>query len=631
MPNAAKTIKLGALVQSFVLNRASLNKEKRTVTVQFASEAPVKRWFGTEILQCDAASCDLGRMQSGAAVLMEHDTDQRIGITESATMTVSRTGEAVVRFARTPQGDSAMAEVEDGTLKWISVGYRVNKFEVDDAETEYRAINWEPLEVSFVAIPADPSAKVLRSGRNNEEHEVTMFTRNAGGTTNQPPATPPAAIPPMTNPPAAPNVVTQPDFSRELEEVREIGALTIHWQRSHPEVIEIAEKAIRDKVPLMKFQRNLLEVVSKPGRQDISAPGIGEGGAQPNRGPQSIGHRFITSEAYKRAMQANSPQARRGISVQLSDEFQFRADHNILTRATFSATTEGIGGATAGAAGTSMAQQILPGIPGILGLQPLTVADLFAQGATNGDSVRYIKEATYTQAATRVAEGGNKPEATLDLDIVVDVVEKTAVFLNVTDEMLSDFAQMSSFINGRLGYMVQSLEDVQLISGSGTNQIRGILNRTGIQTISGAANTVDQFLRAIEYVRGANGVGFGQPDAVVINPLDWLKVRLTKDTNGQYLFGGPGYAPYGTGGFSNVSFMWGVPVVATTAIAQGTALAGAFRTAAQIFRRMGLTIESTNSHASNFIANIITIRAEQRMALAVYQPNKFCAITAIPA
>jgi HK97 family phage major capsid protein len=76
--------------------------------------------------------------------------------------------------------------------------------------------------------------------------------------------------------------------------------------------------------------------------------------------------------------------------------------------------------------------------------------------------------------------------------------------------------------------------------------------------------------------------------------------------------------------------MWGLPVVSTTSIAQGTALVGAFRMGAQIFRRMGLTIKTTNSDGSKFLSNILTIVAEERLALAVYQPNKFCSITSIP-
>lgn len=616
MPTMANKLKLGALCRTFELKRSSLDKEKRTVRVQFASEEPVARWFGDEILECTREACDLSRFNAGAAVLIEHDVDQRCGITESGTMTAAHVGEAEIRFSKNERGNAAMAEVEDGTLKWVSVGYRVNKFEVDEDEEEYRAISWEPLEVSFVAIPADPSARVLRSGRNNEEREVlTMMTRSEGGTNQQ-------AAPPASNASAA--VITQEDFSRQLDEAREIVALMGHYQKKCPKVVEAGERALKDKTPIAKFQKTVMELIETDSSQDISAPAIGDGQPQRHRGPVSPGERFVTSDAYKRALASGSPAARRAISIFIAEEFQFRSDPALLTRATFSTATEAVSG-TAG-----MNIDARPGMPGILGLQPLLVADLFAQGTTNGDTVRYLREDTFTNAATRVAEGAAKPEASLDISIVNATVEKVAVFLNVTDEMLADFAQMSSFINGRLGYMVEQVTDQQLLSGTGTNQIRGVLNTSGIQTISGATNTIDQFLRAIEYVRGANGVGFGQPDALVINPLNWLSARLTKDANGQYLFGGPGYAPYGVGGYSNMGMAWGVPVLSTTAITAGTALTGAFRTAAQIFRRQGLTIESTNSHASLFVSNIVTIRAEQRLALAVYQPAKFCAITAIP-
>ncbi len=131
------------------------------------------RWFGEEILDHSATSVNLSRLRNGGAVLLEHDTNQRCGITESAEIGADRSGEAVVRFARTPLGDMTMGEVKDGTLRFLSVGYRVGKFEVDEEEEKYRATSWEPLEISFVAIPADPSARVFRS--NDQEHEPEIM------------------------------------------------------------------------------------------------------------------------------------------------------------------------------------------------------------------------------------------------------------------------------------------------------------------------------------------------------------------------------------------------------------------------------------------------------------------------
>jgi len=126
-------------------------------------------------------------------------------------------------------------------------------------------------------------------------------------------------------------------------------------------------------------------------------------------------------------------------------------------------------------------------------------------------------------------------------------------------------------------------------------------------------------------------IGFFEPDAIVLNPLDWQTIRLSKDANGQYYAGGPFTGAYAVGGYSVAGFLWGKPVIETTAIAQGTGLVGAFRTGGQIFRRMGLTMEMTNSDASDFQYNRIAIRAEERLALVIYRPLAFCTVTGIPA
>jgi HK97 family phage major capsid protein len=70
-----------------------------------------------------------------------------------------------------------------------------------------------------------------------------------------------------------------------------------------------------------------------------------------------------------------------------------------------------------------------------------------------------------------------------------------------------------------------------------------------------------------------------------------------------------------------------LPVALTAAIAAGTALVGAFRTAAQIFRKGGIRVEASNSHSDYFVKNLTAIRAEKRLALAVYIPGAFGKVT----
>lgn len=271
--------------------------------------------------------------------------------------------------------------------------------------------------------------------------------------------------------------------------------------------------------------------------------------------------------------------------------------------------------------------------PGVVLLeqQPLTIAQLFAQAETTNSTVRVLKETSYTQAATAVAEEGLKPEATFALNEADFPVRKIAVIGRVTDEMISDQPAVRDYINARLGYMVQSKEDSDLLNGAGGNAITGVLNTGGIQNESAAASpsSFDAFAKALNKVRN---VGFFEPDAIVMHPSDWQMMQLIRDNENRFFVGSPFDNPTVTvGGYTVAGTLWKKPVVTTTTIAQGTALVGAFRTGGQIFRRMGLTMEMTNSDASDFQYNRIAIRCETRLALAIYRPLAFCTVTGIPA
>ena len=271
-------------------------------------------------------------------------------------------------------------------------------------------------------------------------------------------------------------------------------------------------------------------------------------------------------------------------------------------------------------------------------LRRLTVADLLAQGTTDSATVRYLLETTNTNAAAAVTEGDLKPESTITFTQVDEPVRKVATFLPVSDEMLEDVAQIRSYLDNRLRLFVQHAEEAQLLNGSGTApNLRGILNRTGIQTATRAAlgtatgetaaasTLANAFYQAITNIR-INALV--EPDGIVVHPTNWAQMRLAKDANGQYYAGGPMVGPYGNGQIAGETY-WGVPVVVTSAITANTALVGAFGTMAQVFYRNGLTVEASNSHSDFFQKNLTAIRAERRLALAVYRPQAFHAITAL--
>jgi HK97 family phage major capsid protein len=263
-------------------------------------------------------------------------------------------------------------------------------------------------------------------------------------------------------------------------------------------------------------------------------------------------------------------------------------------------------------------------------MRRLTIADLLASGTTDSGTVRYVNETSNTNAAAATTEGEPKPESTIVFGQVDEPVRKVATFLPVSDEMLEDVSQLRSYLDGRLRLFVEHAEEAQLLSGNGTApNLRGLLNRTGIQTAAkgAGANVLDFIYTAITNIRNNAHV---EPDGIVMHPTNFASIRTAKDGNQQYYGGGPFTGPYGNGGIA-ADNVWGLPVVVTSAIAVNTALVGAFGTQAQVFRRGGLTVEASNSHADFFQRNLTAIRAEERLALAVYRPAAFHALTALNA
>lgn len=261
----------------------------------------------------------------------------------------------------------------------------------------------------------------------------------------------------------------------------------------------------------------------------------------------------------------------------------------------------------------------------IQGVRPrLVVADLLGKGTISGNAISYFVEGALEGAFTTVAEAGAKPQLhVVDPTAVVDSLKKIAGWTKFSDEMIEDLDFIVSEINNRLIYELQKFEEAQLLNGPGTGStILGLLNRSGIQTeargnLASNDTVADTIFRAITKVSTGSGL---DADGLVINPADYQGLRLTKDANGQYFGGGFFNGAYGNGGIAEQPNVWGLRTVVTPAIAAGTVLVGAFGQAATVYRKGGLRVESTNSHASDFTSNLVTVRVEERIALAVRRP-----------
>lgn len=172
----AETIKTGTLVRLFNFDRQTINQETRSVELSFSSEAPVERWFGTEILDHAPGAMRTDRIKAGGPLLLDHDRTAQIGVIEDVAVTADRKGRAIVRFGKSARAEEIYQDVLDGIRSNVSVGYQIHKMDITDPESDNptcRATDWEPLEISIVSIPADTSVGVGRSAEE-PDHETII-------------------------------------------------------------------------------------------------------------------------------------------------------------------------------------------------------------------------------------------------------------------------------------------------------------------------------------------------------------------------------------------------------------------------------------------------------------------------
>ena len=162
-----------------------VDSDNRTVELSFSSETPYGRWFGDEILCHDEECINLERFSNGlGTVLFNHDRDAVVGHIEKVWLEDNR-GKALVRFDTDEQSETIFQKVQSGTLQGVSVGYAIYRYEVlEDEDTKstngrfngpaYVVTDWEPLEISIVSVPADPTVGV---GRSAEEIHTSIDTQ----------------------------------------------------------------------------------------------------------------------------------------------------------------------------------------------------------------------------------------------------------------------------------------------------------------------------------------------------------------------------------------------------------------------------------------------------------------------
>jgi HK97 family phage major capsid protein len=171
----------GHQYRHFAIDRSKVEEAARTIELSFSSEDPCDRWWGTEILDHGSGSVRLARLQATAPLLLDHNTRDQIGVLEKIWIGSDRKGRALARFGKSARAEEIWQDVLDGIRKSVSVGYIVHRAvleEQNEQKETYRVMDWEPLEVSLVSVPADATVGVGRSA-DARDHQIIIEIPNS--------------------------------------------------------------------------------------------------------------------------------------------------------------------------------------------------------------------------------------------------------------------------------------------------------------------------------------------------------------------------------------------------------------------------------------------------------------------
>ena len=249
--------------------------------------------------------------------------------------------------------------------------------------------------------------------------------------------------------------------------------------------------------------------------------------------------------------------------------------------------------------------------------QQLVTRDFIAQATTDSDRVYYIRESAFEDNTATRGEASTKPQSDFDLTQEEAPVRKIATYVRMSTEMLNDTPGLVSYLTTRLPKKLRLEEDTQILYGNGTApNLEGItaVASAYVDTLADAdVNRFDVLVKAIAQARADEYFA----NAIMLNPADWYSMMLTKDGEGGYVF--PESARFG-GVAPRIA---GVPIIANTAVTSGDFLVGDFASGVQLYDRLQANVRFFEQDQDNAIKNMITVVAEERLALAIYRPTAF--------
>lgn len=277
-------------------------------------------------------------------------------------------------------------------------------------------------------------------------------------------------------------------------------------------------------------------------------------------------------------------------------------------------TSSAVGSATSGVIQIDRERGIVPEAR-----QELTMRSVLTARPTALPQIDFIKVNSALSKGSPQTEGSEKLENAVTFTTATANVRTLATWIPATVQILEDFDELLGFLQTSLPYYVRVEEEQQILSGDNTGQnLNGLITQaqafdTSLLVAAAGYTRIDCIARAVQQTQADKEL---MPTFIVVHPNDYWSIRLTKDSNGNYILGSPQMPGVGN--------IWGLMPVVTTHITAGTFLTGSGNpVAAEIRDRSGLVVEMSREHSDFFTKNKVAIRCEERLTLVVKRPDSY--------
>ena len=254
--------------------------------------------------------------------------------------------------------------------------------------------------------------------------------------------------------------------------------------------------------------------------------------------------------------------------------------------------------------------------------RPLSLLELIPTGTMQGSGIEYVVELGDLDDAAETGEGQIKPEGDVAFEEAEAPARTIAVWIKQRRQVLADVPELQAVLSSRLTYKVQRRIEAQILNGDGVGQnLLGLLNQTGIGSVPNdpAIPVSDLILKGKTLVLMSDAV----PNGIVLHPYTHETLLTTKTATGERLDSDGAFS-------SDGQVLWDLPIIDSKVIPETSALVGDFTLACSLLVREGVNTRISDADQDDFIRNRVTLLAEARVALPVWQPSALAEVQLAP-